>query len=395
MYRVLIIQSEMKRYRSSLFLGLHAALQEDGVELKVAYSNTNKAHGLRNDRADLPQPLGQKVKSHWFFDRLVYQRLWTEVFRSDLVIVGPEVKYLINPALLLMSALRMKRVAFWGLGPNMHPTRSRIAEWVKKPFFTKVDWWFAYTKTIAEYLIKQGMPAEKITVVQNTTDTAELRALMQKVPDEEVSRTKESLTGERDSVIGLYCGLIGEIKDIPLLLDAARLVKKRHKQFHLVVIGDGPQRSWLEAAIAEEPWIHYLGSRYGLESALYYKMSDVFLLSGSAGLSVVDSFAAGLPLLATHLPMHPPEISYVVDGENGYLAPHETEAFAETILGVVSDAALMEKLRSGAREAGSRYTMEAMIANFRKGINNCLASDVAASRSGNAKPMLEPKFRGR
>jgi glycosyltransferase involved in cell wall biosynthesis len=379
MPRVLIIQSVIKHYRLPFFNQLRCALMNDGVDLVVAYSDPNSVHAARKDGGELPEPWGRKVKGYWFANRFLYQPLWNEIALSDLVIVGPEIKYLINPILLLMSALRLKTVAFWGLGPNMHPDRSTLAEWIKEPFFTRVDWWFAYTSSIAEYLRKKGMAADRITNVQNATDTAELRRLMKEIPDERVSRAKKALTGSRDSLVGLYCGLMGEIKALPLLIDAAKRVKRRCPEFHLVLIGNGPDRPWLEHAIAGEPWIHYLGSKYGPESALYYKMADVFLLAGTAGLAVVDSFAAGLPLLGTRLATHPPEISYVVDGENGRLTPHEAGAFADCIFDVLSNPALMAKLRSGAQESGFQYTMEAMVENFRSGINMCLARYGAAA----------------
>jgi glycosyltransferase involved in cell wall biosynthesis len=373
MPKVLIIQSVIKHYRQPFFRQLRDALMNDGIDLVVAYSDPNSVHAARKDGAELPEPWGRKVKGYWFANRFLYQPLWKEIALADLVIVGPEIKYLINPILLLMSALRLKRVAFWGLGPNMHPDRSTLAEWIKAPLFTKVDWWFAYTASVADYLKKKGMAADRITNVQNATDTTELRRLMKEIPDERVSRAKRTLTGRRDSLVGLYCGLMGEIKALPILLDAAKQVKRRCPGFHLVLIGNGPGRSWLEQAIAGEPWIHYLGSKYGPDSALYYKMADVFLLAGTAGLAVVDSFAAGLPLLGTRLATHPPEISYVVDGENGRLAMHEAGAFADCIFEVFSNPALMTKLRSGALESGFQYTMEAMVENFRAGINLCLA----------------------
>lgn len=379
MPRVLIIQSVMKHYRKPFFIQLHRALMNDGIDLIVAYSDPNSMHAARNDGAELPDEFSYKVKGYWFGNRLLYQPLWRQILLADVVIAGSEIKYLINPFLLILSALRLKTVAFWGLGPNRHPDRSRLAEWSKERLFTKVDWWFAYTASVAEYLRGRGMPADRITNVQNATDTAELRRLMNEIPDEGVVTAKEELTGTRGSRVGLYCGLMGEIKALPLLLDAARIVKRRCPEFHLVLIGNGPDRPWLEGAVAGEPWIHYLGSKYGRESAMYYKMSDVFLLAGTAGLAVVDSFAAGLPLLATRMATHPPEISYVIDGENGRIAPHDSVAFADTILEVLSNPDLMVKLRSGARESGFRYTMEAMVENFRMGVKNCLARRGAAS----------------
>jgi glycosyltransferase involved in cell wall biosynthesis len=374
----------MKHYRKPFFTQLRSALQNDGIDLRVAYSNPNSVHAARNDGAELPDAWGLRVKGYWFANRFLYQPLWKQIALADMVIVGPEIKYLINPVLLIMSALRIKTVAFWGLGPNVHPDRSISAEWIKEHFFTKVDWWFAYTESVSDYLRKKGMPADRITNVQNASDTVDLRRLMGEVPEERVAAAKETLTGARDSLVGLYCGLIGEIKALPLLLDAARLVKQKCREFHLVLIGNGPDRPWLESAIADEPWIHYLGSKYGRESALYYKMSDVFLLAGTAGLAVVDSFAAGLPMLATHLTTHPPEISYLVDGENGRVAPHDPEAFAATILEVLSNPALMAKLRHGARASGSLHTMETMVGNFRAGIKTCLERHGAVRRASTA-----------
>ena len=370
--KVLIIQAEMKHYRLPFFEGLYAALQRDGIELTVLYSNSNPIQELRKDSAELASPVGRRVRGRWFFNRFLYQSVWKEVFASDLVIVGSEIKFLINPILILMSWLGLKTVAFWGLGPNRHPDRFPFVEWVKQHFFTCADWYFAYTDSIADYIKKKGMPGRKVTNVQNATDTEELKNLIAKISNEDAIRAKENLTSSRETRIGLYCGVLAGIKALPLLLSAARLVKAKCHEFHLVLIGDGPDRSWLQNAIADDPWIHYLGFKNHEEGALYYKMADVFLLAGTVGLAVVDSFAAGLPLIATQLTTHPPEISYVIDGYNGYLAPHEANALANSIVDVFSNPALMDQLRQGAVESGEKYTMAAMVENFRLGVKQCL-----------------------
>lgn len=382
MAKVIIIQQVMKHYRLPFFTQLHEALSKQGIDLTIAYSDPNEAHAARKDGAELPPNMGLKVKAYWFFNRFLYQPLWNKIFEADLVIVGPEVKFLINPVLLLLSALNLKKVAFWGLGPNMHPDRSEAAEWVKDRIFTKVDWWFAYTQTIAEYLQKKGMPASRITTVQNATDTTELRRLMRPIPDAEVAAAKLALTGSADSRVGFYCGMMQRIKAIPFLIETARRVKQQYPEFHLVLIGNGPERPWLEKEVAGEPWIHYLGSKFGRESALYYRMADVFLLGGTAGLAVVDSFAAGLPLLATQLTTHPPEMSYVQDGENGRVVGHDPEAFAGCIVETLSDPAILSRLRAGALESGGRYTMETMVENYSNGVKTCLLASGITSFAG-------------
>jgi glycosyltransferase involved in cell wall biosynthesis len=389
MPRVLIIQAVMKQYRVPFFTKLHAALLKDGIELTVAYSPQNSREALRQDDDELPLEFGHKVDAYWFADRFLYQSVLLEISRADLVIVNPENKYILNPFLLLLSALRLKTVAFWGLGP-MHPYRFRssLSEWIRKKQIGMVDWWFAYTETVAEYLCQHDMPAARITNVQNATDTAELRRLLADFQEGEITRAKFELTGSETSKIGFYCGLLGEIKAIPLLIDAARLVRERCPEFHLVIVGNGPGRPWLEKAIAKDPWIHYLGSKFGRESALLYKMADLFLMAGTAGLAVVDSFAAGLPLIATQLPIHPPEVSYLRDGENGRMTAHTAHAFADGIVEVLTTPPLLEKLRHAAEAAGAKYTIEAMVENYRTGINQCLASTNYTSRI----PLKLPRY---
>ena len=124
-----------------------------------------------------------------------------------------------------------------------------------------------------------------------------------------------------------------------------------------------------------------MGSQFGRESAMLYRIADVFLLAGTAGLAIVDSFAAGLPLIATQLPTHPPEISYLRDGENGRLTAHTAAAFADAILEVLTTPELMACLRRGAERAGSQYTIEAMVENYRAGINQCFVRTGAISRA--------------
>jgi len=374
MVKVIIVQQVMKQYRLPFFLQLHDALAKQGIDLTVVYSAPNKGHASRKDNEELPTPIGLKIKAHWFFKRFVYQPIWKQVAMADLVVVGPEIKYIVNPVLLFMSALRLKSVAFWGLGPNRFPDRSPAAEWIKDRLMTKVDWWFAYTDTIADYLAKKGMPASRITTVQNATDTSELRRLMKEIPDEKAAADKIALTGSADSRIGIYCGMLQKIKDIPFLVEAARIVKRQCPSFHLLLVGEGPERAWLEREIAGEPWIHYMGAGFGRKKALCYKIADVALLGGTVGLAVVDSFAAGLPVLTTELPTHPPEISYVRDGENGRIVAHDSAAFAEAIVESISDSTVLSRLRSGAWEAGGRYTMKTMVDNFGKGIMACLAA---------------------
>jgi len=391
MPQILIIQACAPNFRVPFFAKLHAALRNDGMDLTVAYSSPNRSHALRRDSAELSDEFGYKVKGYWLGERLLYQPLWRETMRADLTIVGAELKHLNNVWLLPLSALRLKTVAFWGLAPNTHPDpRSVAAEWIKERFVNTVSWWFAYTESVAVNLRQRGVLNERITVVQNSTDTVELRCLMNSISDDDIAEGKRALTGNIDSKIGFYCGRLESAKALPFLIESARTVRRRCPQFHLIIVGSGPERQWLEQAIVTDPWIHYVGAKWGRDSALFYKMADVFLLAGTAGLAIVDCFAAGLPLVATKLPNHPPEISYVRDCENGLLTAHDPIEYAEGIIRVLEIPSLQASLRQGATIAGARYTIEAMVENFRMGIKRCLAH-YSSSSQRNVSRQAVPK----
>ena len=76
-------------------------------------------------------------------------------------------------------------------------------------------------------------------------------------------------------------------------------------------------------------------------------------MPGLVGLAVVDSFAAGCPLVTVDLDLHSPEIEYLRDGVNGVCLPGGTgpAAYAEAVADLLDDPARLEVLREGCREA--------------------------------------------
>jgi L-malate glycosyltransferase len=372
MPRVLIIQAQMKHYRIPLFTRLFEILQQDGIDLRVAYSAPHGLHGTVQDAGDLPSEIGREVKGHWLAGRFIYQPLWKEIAGADLVITGHENKYLMNSWLFLLSALHLKTVALWGLGPCMEVDQSRMSHWLREKALTATDWYFGYTSGIVPYLTQHGVSSDRITAVQNAVDTGELRKSLEGIRDDEVARAKGEL-GIADAPTGIYCGILEPTKHVPFLIEAARLVRRQIPNFQLLIVGSGPDRPWVEEVAGANPWIHYLGQKFGREKALALRMADIFVLPGRVGLAVLDSFAAGLPLFTTDLTIHGPEASYLVDGENGRKTAHHLQTYADAVVETLSSPSLLEQLRQTAAATASQYTIEAMAENFRRGIKQCLS----------------------
>ena len=159
MRSVLLVQCGAKQYRVPFFDGLHAALARMNVTLRVAYSDSSPSDQQRGDDVVLDPTYGVRVPARWLAgDRLVYQPVSELARGADLVIVEQANKQLINLLILLLRArVGGPKVAFWGQGRNVHSHGRSLAEKVKALSLTQVDWWFAYTQGVAEYLIAKGV----------------------------------------------------------------------------------------------------------------------------------------------------------------------------------------------------------------------------------------------
>jgi glycosyltransferase-like protein len=82
------------------------------------------------------------------------------------------------------------------------------------------------------------------------------------------------------------------------------------------------------------------------------------------GLVVLEAMNAGLPVVASDLPVFS---EYLVDGESALLPPVADEvALAAAMRRLVTDAALRDRLRTGARAVLPRYTWEASAQRHRE-----------------------------
>jgi glycosyltransferase involved in cell wall biosynthesis len=294
-------------------------------------------------------------------------------------------KFLLNHILLPFSCAGIKRVAFWGLGENRQDGQWPLSEWYRRKTLNWVSWWFAYTKGTAKYLTKNGVPDSKITPVDNAVDTTQLRNQVGSTSPEQRLALREALGISSTASVGIFCGMLDKVKGLPFLLEAAKKVRLRVPEFHLIVVGGGPEQQHIQTSVQGIPWIHFMGPRFAEEKSKLIAISDVFLIPGRVGLVILDAFAAGLPLLSTRLKIHGPEIEYLEEGTNGLLSEPEISAFADMVSSLLSNREVLARLRCGALESGAKYTIDNMVANFELGIRQCLGSAVRPAAGSEVK----------
>lgn len=375
MKNVLIIEAQMKRYRAPFYAGLNETLHREGIRLTVAYSDPPPAEAIKKDNCQLPEEFGLKVNGYWLWpDRLLFQPLLKRAITSDLVVLDHGNRFLLNHLLLPLSRLGLRRVAFWGHAENQSERRIHFSEWYRRKTLNWVSWWFAYTEADAKRLSSQGVPHSRITVVQNSVDTRELRSYANSLSMQNRDTVRARHAIPIPALVGVFCGALNQAKSLPFLIEASRRIKTQVPTFQLLIIGGGAEEFAVERLVKGLDWVHCVGPQFGKEKAELLAISDVFLLPGAVGLAVLDGFAAGLPMMTTRIPIHGPEIEYLEEGVNGLMTDAQPEAFAEAVSSVLSVDEHLNRLRVGAKASAGKYSIENMVANFRTGIRLALAS---------------------
>jgi glycosyltransferase involved in cell wall biosynthesis len=376
--RVLLVQPRCEAYRASFYDRLRDNLAHRDISLQLVYGQSNRLEGVRT--ASLPW--ATEVRNRYFYRGRRFL-LWQPVFKylrnADLVVIHQNSANLVNYPILLLRQLGCLRVGLWGHGRcfqagNRRPIREGFKGWYSRG----VDHWFGYTSLSREVVLRFGVPAGRITVVNNAIDTAQLIRHYDSQSPGGAESARLQLGIPRDALVALYCGRLYRDKRLDVLIEAATVVRNQCPQFHLVVIGEGQSEPFVrERAAANSQWLHFVGPRYGLERIPYFSMAACQLMPGAVGLGIVDSFAMLTPLITTDLPYHGPEIAYLENGANGLIAPNSTQSYAAAVMRYLHDAGLRSRLRRGCESARRLYTIENMASRFSDGIVRALGREQA------------------
>jgi glycosyltransferase involved in cell wall biosynthesis len=371
---VCIVQAVAKQYRLPFFDRLQARLASEGILLSVVYSAPNKREALRKDAVDLPTTYGRKIRAFWSPSyRVLYQPSLTHALSADMVIVEQASKHVLNYQLAMLRFFGLVRLAYWGHGRNWQHDGEEWMEPIKHALMPGADWWFAYTKKIARYVEDSGFPADRITVVQNSVDVDAFKKAVEAFDHAQQQVLRRDLGIAPDAPVGLFCSSMHASKKLDFLVDSATLIHTQMPDFHLVLIGGGPDESISREAAATHDWIHYTGPLFGTDKAAHFAIADIFLCPGLVGLSILEAFAAGLPLFTTDLPVHSPEIDYLTDSVTGAITAFDSGKYAEAVSTCLNNRTRLSAMREATRQESSAYGLEPMVENFTHGVLACLS----------------------
>lgn len=175
-----------------------------------------------------------------------------------------------------------------------------------------------------------GVRADRVVVLPNGVE-ARVPTAGRDVRDELGIATDAPVVGS--------VGSLRAIKRFDVLIDAADELRRRRADVHVVIAGDGPERTALEARIAErglDGTVRLLGARDDVPDVL--AACDVAVTCSDAEaspLAIMEYMGAGLPTVATAVGGIPDVIG---DGEHGVLVPRrDPRALASAIGDLLDD----------------------------------------------------------
>ncbi|MFG3253830.1 glycosyltransferase [Streptomyces sp. NPDC048172] len=288
------------------------------------------------------------------------------------------------PALLRSGLGQGPPLALWGAGEPRAYRPAPLARAARARLALLGHRYFAHTEGGRRDALRWGVPDHRITVLRNTTDTAPLRTARDAVRAEDM-RELRARHGLKPGRTALFTGRLDAAGRIPYLLAATHALAKLLPGFTLLVAGEGELRGLVEAAAAgpgpgprrggdgRSPVVA-LAPPTPRELATYGATADVLLSPGRVGLTAVDSFVLGLPIVTTPWPLHGAEFEYLEDGRNAVVVRGGPDAYAQAVAALLAAPARLAMLRTACRAEAASYTVEGMSRRFADGVEHLLGT---------------------
>ncbi|MDE6735643.1 MAG: glycosyltransferase [Desulfovibrio sp.] len=203
--------------------------------------------------------------------------------------------------------------------------------------------------------------APRLKVLWNATDTEKIRK-------EAAQPLPEALEACFQKPVILAVGRLEKEKNLPLLMEACALLRKRGRDFNLCLVGRGSLRESLEQLAKDrglERRVHFAGYQRN-PYALMARSAALALSSNREGFPnvLVEALCLGIPVVATNCPSGPDEI--LRGGEFGRLVPmNDAHALADALEAALDTPPDAAQIEAGKRRAED-FSLENAAAAWQK-----------------------------
>ena len=244
---------------------------------------------------------------------------WLEEWQPDSLIVEANPRNISTPSAVRWMHARGKRVIGWGLGA---PKQSGI--WAR--FIHQFDAMLTYSQRGAEEYAALGFPREKIFVAHNSVSPAP------------TSNLQPSTSNIQPTL--LFVGRLQARKKLDSLLRACAEMESKPR---LIIVGDGPERTALEALAKDVyPAAEFAGEKHGAEVKPYFAEADLFVLPGTGGLAIQEAMSYGLPVIVAKGDGTQDDL--VREGNGWQIQPDDYGALVAAMKNALSDPARLRRM---------------------------------------------------
>jgi len=171
-------------------------------------------------------------------------------------------------------------------------------------------------------------------------------------PIPERNEARESLGLDQDVPVVCFIGRLAQIKRIDRLAKVIRATSEDLPDVNFVVAGHGSEFALLERMQAEEKLnLHLLG--WYQDVARVLAASDALVLTSDnegTPVSIIQAMHVGVPTVATRVgSVH----TLIQDGETGILTDLSSEAIAESLVQLLSDRILRDRLAERGKQVAA------------------------------------------
>ncbi len=143
-----------------------------------------------------------------------------------------------------------------------------------------------------------------------------------KYQQNQIESVRKKLKLKKEDFIILFVGRLGTEKSVDVLIESQAEFVKQNKNCKLLIVGSGPDEELYQKQAKKlkiEDNVIFTGRVPWEEVGIYYAIATVFATASrteTQGLTVIEAFAAGLPVVAADDPSFS---NIVIDDLNGYL----------------------------------------------------------------------------
>lgn len=166
-------------------------------------------------------------------------------------------------------------------------------------------------------------------------------------------------------------GRLADTKGFDILISAFYHLAREHPHWSLVIIGEGPERSKLEAMVADlklKDRVRFPGCMH--DTIGFLRTADLFVMSShyeGFPMTLIEAMACGLPVISTRW-QGASEI--IRDGIDGILVGlNDPEALATAMNRLISDPLERRRLGEHAVEVSKRFDMDKIMGVWEKLLN--------------------------